>query len=80
MPSFQVDDDLDDDCFLDQYLPQAESSRISFPPDHQKTNENQDDQQNKICNMDFQQPEHIEGMYFEYLAVFLLNPLCPILL
>ena len=29
-PSFQLDDDLEEDVFFGQYLPQAESSRISF--------------------------------------------------
>lgn len=30
VPSFQLDDDLEEDVFFGQYLPQAESSRISF--------------------------------------------------
>ena len=29
VPPFQLDDDFEDDTFLGQYLPQAESSRIS---------------------------------------------------
>ena len=29
IPAFQLDDDIEDDTFLGQYLPQAESSRIS---------------------------------------------------
>ena len=67
VPSFQLDDDIDDEVFLGQYLPQAESSRISFQLEQQVVVQKKDK-----MSVDFQKPDQAEGMLL-FNAIILLQ-------
>ena len=60
VPSFQLDDDLEDDVFFGQYLPQAESSRISFVTENKIPAAKEKKEEQGIID-DLQMSDYVEG-------------------
>ena len=60
VPSFQLDDDIEDDVFFGQYLPQAESSRISFVAENKIPAVKEKKEEQEIID-DLQISDYVEG-------------------
>ena len=60
-PSFHLDDDFEDDVFFGQYLPQAESSRISFVAENKVPVLEERKEKQRISD-ELHSPDSAEGM------------------